>query len=69
MGVNMHYSRHYILWLSEGLCSMSSPSAKTHCCASGRVRTAETQVIPLCSITLPGNGQNWRNELNLWNIR
>lgn len=39
----------------------SFPSAVVHCYASCHVRTAETQAIPLCSITLPGNSQNWRN--------
>jgi len=61
MGVKMHYSLRYIPWLSDGLCRMSSPSAIMGCCTSGQLRTAETQVIPLCSITLPGNGQNRRS--------
>lgn len=29
----MHDSSHYILWLSEGFCSMSCPSAIKHGCA------------------------------------
>lgn len=42
---------------------MSSPSTVLHYCAASQYpeRTAESQVITLCSVTLPGNGENWRN--------
>lgn len=52
----MHYAVPCILCLSTGLSSTSS-----HRCASGQARTAQIPVIPLCSVTLPSSGQNWRN--------
>lgn len=49
--------------LKDFACNMSSPSTVLHYCAASQCpgRTAETQVITLCSFTLPGNGKNWRN--------
>lgn len=48
--------------LKDFVCSMSSsPSAIIHCCASGQVQTAETQVSPHCSGSLLDNNQNCRN--------
>lgn len=58
----MRYSFFHILWLPEGLCLQHVlPSAIIHCCASGQIQTAQTQVNPPCSGALPNKNQNWRN--------